>query len=84
MGVVADGEIARHVEVRPGDHCGDRQDAAAQRLAHDQHVGHHAIMLGGEHTAGLAEAGGDFIEDQQAPWSSQAWRTACQKPGGGT
>ena len=37
--VVAERPLLRHVEIRPREHGRDRQDAAAERLAHHEDVG---------------------------------------------
>ena len=49
----------------PGNEGGDRQQAAAQRLADDQTVRPGALVLEAEHRARAAEAGLDFVENQQ-------------------
>ena len=65
MGVMADRVAAGDVEIAAGDHRGDRQDAAAQRLAEHDHVRLHPVMLMGEEAPGLAEPGRDLVEDQE-------------------
>ena len=63
MGVMTVSIILCDIEFRFADKAGDRQDAAAQTLADHQDIGYDTVMLAREHFAGLAEAGGYFIED---------------------
>ena len=63
--VVAERPLRADVELRPRQHGRDRQDAAAQRLAEHENVGRHAVVLAGEHRAGLAEPGRDLVEHEQ-------------------
>ena len=63
--VVAERVVAGDVEVVARDAGGDRQHAAAERLAEHHDVGRGAVVLGGEEAAGLAQAGRDLVEDQQ-------------------
>ena len=63
--VVAEGVGARDVQVVARDAGRNRQHAAAQGLAQHHDVGRGAIVFGGEEAPGLAQAGGDLVEDQQ-------------------
>ena len=65
VGVVAIGIGAGHIEVVARDTGRNRQHATAERLAQHHDVGRRAVVLGGKEAAGLAQAGGDFVEDQQ-------------------
>ncbi len=50
---------------RFADDRGDRDDAAAERLAEQVHVGHDALVVARERLAGAAEAGLDLVGDEQ-------------------
>ena len=65
MRVVAERQFRRHIEPDIGEHRGDRQLAAAQSLPQHHHIRPHVEMLEGEEFPGLAEARGDFVEDQR-------------------
>ena len=41
------------------------QCLSSQRFAQHQYIGHHIVMLTSEHAAGFAQAGRDFVENQQ-------------------
>ena len=57
---------AEHAEdVLVGDDRGDRDDAAAERLAEDVDVGDDALVVAGEGLAGAAEAGLDLVGGEQ-------------------
>ena len=47
------------------DHAAHRHRARGDALGEGDHVGHHAVALGGEGVAEPAEAGDDLVEDQQ-------------------
>ena len=57
---------------------GHRQQSAAQRLAEDHAVGPDAFVLAGEEAAGAAEAGLDFVADQQHVAARQIARTRAR------
>jgi hypothetical protein len=65
MRVVAQREGTGHVEFIPRQAGRQRQHATAQRLAQHHDVGRRAVVFGGEEAAGLAQAGGNLVEDQQ-------------------
>ena len=63
--VVAERIGAGDVELDTREARRNRQHAAAQRFAEHQDVGRGAIVFGSEEAPRLAQAGGDFIEDEQ-------------------
>ena len=50
----------RHTVAAIGNH------AAAQRLAQHQNIWHDSLVFAGEQTAGFAQPGGNFVENQQS------------------
>ncbi len=81
--VVAERVRAGEVEIVARDARGDRQHAAAERLAEHHDVGRGAVVLGGEEAAGLAEAGRDLVEDQQRAVRVAGLAHRLPVPGGG-
>ena len=61
--VLAGADHAEHVAVRDDGRHG--QDAAAERLAEQVHVGHDALAVARERLADAAEAGLDLVGDEQ-------------------
>ena len=56
----------QHAEdVAIGDHCGQRNHAAAERFAEQVDVGHHAPVVAGERAPGAGQAGLDLVGDHQ-------------------
>ena len=54
----------RHPSVGAAD-AGRKRKAAGQRFAEANHIGNHAAVFAGEPFSGAAEAGVNFVEDQQ-------------------
>jgi len=61
--VIARLERAHHF--LPGEECGDRDEPSAERLAEDQSVGLHALVLAGEHLSRAPEPGLHLVDDEQ-------------------
>ena len=60
-GAVADGGS----DVAAGDGGGEGEVAAGEAFAQGEDVGHHISVFECEQFTGAAEAGGDFVENQQ-------------------
>jgi hypothetical protein len=63
--VVPVGLLSDDVQIVPCQAGSDRQYAAAQGLAEHHDVGYRAVVISGEESPGLAQSGGDLVEDQQ-------------------